>query len=69
MKNEILRSAKARYHFICTFFYKINKGDLPLMYFLCFLVRFHRFSCFLGVLLCDLCHSLYIKGKSPIFIS
>ena len=28
----ILRSAKAKYHYPCVFFYKIHKVDLPLMY-------------------------------------
>ena len=31
-ENKILRSANAKYHYSCIFFYKINKGDLPLMY-------------------------------------
>ena len=30
MRNKILRSAKAKYHYI-HFCYKINKGDLTLM--------------------------------------
>ena len=38
MRNKILRSANAKYHYSYLFFYKINKGDLPLMY-----------SCFFGV--------------------
>ena len=32
MSNKILRSANAKYHYSYLFFYKINKGDLPLMY-------------------------------------
>ena len=32
MRNKILRSANAKYHYFYFFFYKINKGDLPLMY-------------------------------------
>ena len=32
MRNKILRSANAKYHYSYLFFYKINKGDLPLMY-------------------------------------
>ena len=31
MRNKILRSANTKYHFSYLFFYKINKGDLPLM--------------------------------------
>ena len=30
MRNKILRSANAKYHYPYLFFYKINKGDLPL---------------------------------------
>ena len=32
MRNKILRSANAKYHYSYLFFYKINKEDLPLMY-------------------------------------
>ena len=32
MRNKILRSANAKYNYSYLFFYKINKGDLPLMY-------------------------------------
>ena len=32
MRNKILRSANSKYHYILPFFYKIYKGDLPLMY-------------------------------------
>ena len=38
MRNEILRSANAKHHYSYLFFYKINKGDLPLDVFLCCLV-------------------------------
>ena len=31
-RNKILRSVKAKYHYFYFFFYKVNKGDLPLMY-------------------------------------
>ena len=31
MRNKILRSANAKYHYSFLFFYKMNKGDLPLM--------------------------------------
>ena len=32
MRNKILRSANTKYHYSYLFFYKIYKGDLPLMY-------------------------------------
>ena len=32
MRNKILRSANSKHHYILPFFYKIYKGDLPLMY-------------------------------------
>ena len=32
MRNIILTSANAKYHYILSFFYKMNKGDLPLLY-------------------------------------
>ena len=32
MRNKILRSANTKYHYSYLFFYKIRKGDLPLMY-------------------------------------
>ena len=32
LRNKILRSANAKYHYSYLFFYKINKGDLPLMF-------------------------------------
>ena len=38
MRNKILRSANAKHHYSYLFFYKINKGDLPLDVFLCCLV-------------------------------
>ena len=46
MRNKILRSANAKYHYsYLLIFYKINKGDLPLMYS-CFLVGSQQFSRF-----------------------
>ena len=35
-RNKILRSANVKYHFIFTFFYKMNKGSLIFDVFLCF---------------------------------
>ena len=32
MRNKILRSANAKYHYSYLFFYRINKGDLPVFY-------------------------------------
>ena len=32
VRNKILRSANAKYHHSYLFFYKIKKGDLPLVY-------------------------------------
>ena len=32
MRNKILRSSNAKYHDSYLFLYKINKGDLPVMY-------------------------------------
>ena len=32
MRNIILRSANAKFHYILPFFYKMNEGDLPLLY-------------------------------------
>ena len=32
MSNKILRSAKVKYHHSYLFFYKMNEGNLPLMY-------------------------------------
>ena len=32
MSNKILRSSDAKYHYSYLFFYKINNGDLSLMY-------------------------------------
>ena len=32
MRNKILRSANAKYDYSFLFFFKMNKGHLPLMY-------------------------------------
>ena len=32
MRNIILRSANAKFHYILPFFYKMNEGDLPLLH-------------------------------------
>ena len=44
VRNKILRSANAKYHYSYLLFYKVNKGDLPLVYSWLFLVWIHRFS-------------------------
>ena len=50
MRNKILRSANAKYHYSYLFFYKINKGDLPLIYSCVFWCEFIDlvgfFSCY-----------------------
>ena len=40
VRNKILRSANAKYHYSYLLFYKVNKGDLPLMYSDCFWCEF-----------------------------
>ena len=35
MRNKIMKSANAKYHYSYFFFYKINKGDLPGCVFWC----------------------------------
>ena len=32
MRNKMLRSANAKYHYSYLFYNKVSKGDLPLMY-------------------------------------
>ena len=48
MRNKILRSANAKYHYSYLFFYKMNKGDLPLMYSRVFWCEFIDLVGFLG---------------------
>ena len=63
MRNKILRSEKARYHYILLFFFKINKGELPLMYScVCFVCEFIDLADFLA-LLCDPCHSIHKRSQ------
>ena len=50
MRNKILRSANAKYHYSYLFFYKINKGDLPLMYPCVFWCEFIDLVGFLAVI-------------------
>ena len=50
MRNKILRSANAKYHYSYLFFYKINKGDLPLMYSCVFWCEFIDLVGFLAVI-------------------
>ena len=65
LRNKILRSANAKYHYSYLFFYKINKGDLPLMYsFVVWcefidLVGFFGCYCLTSAWAPDLCHSLH----------
>ena len=49
MRNKILRSENAKYHYSYLFFYKINKGDLPLMYSCAFWCEFIDLVGFLAV--------------------
>ena len=48
MRNTVLRSPNAKYHYSYLFFYKINKGHLLLMYFCVFFVWNQRFGRFFG---------------------
>ena len=48
MRNKILRSANAKYHYSYLFFYKINKGDLRLMYSCVFWCKFIDLVGFFG---------------------
>jgi len=50
MRDKILISANAKYHFTFTliFFYKMNKGDLPLMYSHYFCCEFIDLVVFFG---------------------
>ena len=59
MRIKILRSANAKYHYSYLFFYKINKGDLPLMY-----------SCVFWCEFIDLvgCFGCYCLVPVPLFI-
>ena len=51
MRKKILRSANAKYHSSYLFFYKMNKGDSPLMYFCVFWCEFIAvYSVFLAVI-------------------
>ena len=48
MRNKILRSANAKYHCSYLFFYKVNKGDAPLMYSCVFWCEFIDLVGFFG---------------------
>ena len=48
MRNKILRPADAKYHYSYLFFYKINKGDLRLMYSCLFWCKFIDLVGFFG---------------------
>ena len=63
MRNKILRSEKAKYHYILPFFFKINKGELPLMFScVCLVCEFIDLADFLA-LLCDPCHSIHKRSQ------
>ena len=48
MRNKILRSANAKYNYSYLFFYKVNKGHLPLMYSFVVWCEFIDFGVFFG---------------------
>ena len=50
MRNKIVRSANAIYHYSYLFFYKMNKGDLPLMCSCVFWCEFIDLLVFLAVI-------------------
>ena len=50
MSNKILRSSDAKYQYSYLFFYKINKGDLPLTYSCVFWCEFIDLVGFLAVI-------------------
>ena len=49
MRNKILRSANAKYHYSYFFFYIINKGNLPLMHSCVFWCEFITMNRLTGV--------------------
>ena len=59
MRNKIVRSANAIYHYSYLFFYKMNKGDLPLMYSCVFWCEFIDLLAFFGC---------YCLTPAPLFI-
>ena len=64
MRNEILRSANAKYHYSYLFFYKVNKGDLPLVYSSVFWCQFIDFVGFFGCY-CFTPVTLFIQDDVP----
>ena len=46
MRNKILRSANAKYHYSYLFFYEINKEDFPLMHCCEFIDLVGFFGCY-----------------------
>ena len=64
MRNKILRSANAKYHYSYFFFYIINKGNLPLMHSCVFWCEFIYEQIDRG----QTKTQENIKGKSPLFI-
>ena len=61
-KKTVLRSANANIISFLPFFYKINEGDLPLMYSCVLWCEFVDVVAF-WLLLCDPCHSLQGQGS------
>ena len=63
MRNKILRSANAKFHYSYLFFYKINKGDLPLMYSCVFWYEFIDlvgfFGCYCLTRVTEVVHTKY----------
>ena len=66
MRNKILRSANAKYHYSYLFFYKINKGDLHLMYSWVFWREFIDLVGFFGCY-CLTNVTLFIISSSVLF--
>ena len=58
MRNTVLRSPNAKYHYSYLFFYKINKGHLLLMYSCVFWFEISDLVVFLAVIV-DPYHSLH----------
>ena len=64
MRNN--RSANAKYHYILPFFYKMNEGDLPLLYSCVFWREFIDLVVFFLPLLCDPCHSVRQNNRTVV---
>ena len=64
MRNIILRSANAKYHYILPFFNKMSEGDLPLLYSCVFWREFIGLVVFFLLLLCDHCRSVRQNNRT-----